>query len=1025
MPKNKLSKRLLSGVMAAAMSATALMAGLTSLTAYAGEELGHGDFNDGAGLPWHICESATGTMKFEITDGCYNILITNPGGLSNDGEGRWDCQFRHRGLTIEEGHTYRLTYSVWTDDSDARIYSKLGDMTNDDAEMWHGNGTLLNLTYSQIEGKSQEEIETALKSASPSGQTIDYGMGWDDWKNKPLTANQWTTYAYEFQPQGSAKGVGEWTFHLGGTSDYNNFICVHENKVIKFDNMVLLDMTDDASDWIEEPVYIPTGIEVNQVGYFTKLAKKATLVLDGADATAKTFQIKDSSGATVYEGTTTGGDVLCDASNTYNQVLDFSDFQTEGSGYTITCDGKTSLPFDINNDIYGDLTSEAMNYFYQNRSGVDIKAQYIVSANPNGEKATAEDLARPAGHSNDVAYIQSKWVYIIPNDAAVETSNGSIDTTGGWYDAGDHGKYVVNGGVSIWTLLSLYDRDVNKGDVSKWDDASGTITIPENGNGLPDLLDEVQIEIDFFKTMQDSADGMVYHKIHDYKWTALAVSPADATELTNAGELTRIVKPKTYAATLNFAAALAQYSRLIQPYDASEAEECLTLAKKAYDAAKSTYQPYVKVQDELKDHTSLYAPLTQNKGGGPYGDTCVTDEFYWAACELYITSGDAAYKTDMLSYNDDSGKCFFVPTALYGGENNGSAGAFTWGTVGGLGTLSLSINADAMLEKGLLTADEVTEIQNSVKAAADYFIELENTSDFGVPYVGHDYEIDVWTLANGMEKRTLTNGYEWGSNSFVMNNAMVMGLAYDIDNEKQYIDGVSTAMDYIMGSNVLEQSYVTGYGERELKYPHHRWWSYQLDNTFPSAPKGVLSGGPNSQMQVPMIQGKGYKAGEIAPMVCFLDNVEAWSVNECTINWNSPLVWVASFLEDEAPYADGSQTTTSKTTTTGEDTTTTTVTTTVTTDSTTTSGDSTETTTSNGDPIDDGLIGDTNLDGKVSLVDVVYLNKYIAGSMNFNDQQMYNAQCVADAEGRINSADATALLEFVIELVTSLPQTTE
>ncbi len=1001
MPKTKMSKRLLAGVMAVASTASALMAGMTSLTAYAGQELGHGDFNDGAGLPWHICESATGTMKFEITDGCYNILITNPGGLSNDGEGRWDCQFRHRGLTIQSGHKYRISYSVWTDDTNARIYAKLGDMTNDDAELWHGNGQQLGVTYADVEGKSLEEITEVVKNASASGQNIDYGMGWDAWKNQPLTANQWVNYAYEFTPDKTAEGVGEWTFHLGGTSPYNDFICVNEGKVIKFDNMCLIDMTDDSSDWFDEPVYQITGIEVNQVGYFTKLAKKATLVLgETADATPKAFQVKDSSGATVYEGTTTGGSTLCDASNTYNQVIDFSDFTTEGTGYTITCDGKTSLPFDIGNEIYGNLTSEAMNYFYQNRSGVEIESQYIVSANPDGAKATAADLAREAGHEKDVAYIQSKWVYIIPSDADVETSNGSIDTTGGWYDAGDHGKYVVNGGVSIWTLLSIFDRAVNKGDTSKWDDNSGTVTIPENGNGVPDILDEVQVEIDFFKTMQDSADGMVYHKIHDYKWTALAVSPADATAKTNAGELTRIVKPKTYAATLNFAASLAQFARLIQPYDSGEADECITLAKKAYDAAKSTYAPYTTVADELADHTSLYAPLAQNKGGGPYGDTNVTDEFYWAACELYITTGEGSYKEDMQSYDDESGSCYSVETALYGGENNGSATAFTWGTLNSLGTFSLAINGDAMVEKGLLTADELDTIQKNVKQAADYFIKLEDESDFGVPYVGHDYEAEVWTLADGIKKITLTNGYEWGSNSMVVNNAMCMGLAYDIDKEVKYISGVSTAMDYLMGRNVLEQSYVTGYGENMLKNPHHRWWSNQLDASFPSAPKGVLSGGPNSQMQDPMIQGKGYKAGEVAPMVCFLDNVEAWSVNECTINWNSPLVWISSFLEDEAPLVGDVATTTKP----NETTTTTT---------TTTTG-----TTNKVEP-GEALIGDTNLSGDVSMVDLVYLNKFNAGLLTFNDQQKINAQCYEDET--INNADADALMKYLLGKYNSLP----
>ena len=96
MLKNKFGKKAVAAVMAAAMTVSATAMGLSSITASAAatgfEEFGAGTFNDGVGLPWHICESATGTMKFEVANGCYNILITNPGGLSNNGEGRWDCQ---------------------------------------------------------------------------------------------------------------------------------------------------------------------------------------------------------------------------------------------------------------------------------------------------------------------------------------------------------------------------------------------------------------------------------------------------------------------------------------------------------------------------------------------------------------------------------------------------------------------------------------------------------------------------------------------------------------------------------------------------------------------------------------------------------------------------------------------------------------------------------------------------------------------------------------------------------------------
>ncbi|MGN0592431.1 MAG: glycoside hydrolase family 48 protein [Ruminococcus sp.] len=111
-------------------------------------------------------------------------------------------------------------------------------------------------------------------------------------------------------------------------------------------------------------------------------------------------------------------------------------------------------------------------------------------------------------------------------------------------------------------------------------------------------------------------------------------------------------------------------------------------------------------------------------------------------------------------------------------------------------------------------------------------------------------------------------------------------------------------------------------------------------------------------------------------------------------------------------------TATATVTVTAESTTTETTTTT-----TTTTG--TETTTSTSGEVTEGLIGDTNLDGMVSLIDVVYLNKYLAGAIDFNAQQMYNAQCVADPEGNINSGDVTALLKFVVEIIKALPVTTE
>jgi endoglucanase len=113
------------------------------------------------------------------------------------------------------------------------------------------------------------------------------------------------------------------------------------------------------------------------------------------------------------------------------------------------------------------------------------------------------------------------------------------------------------------------------------------------------------------------------------------------------------------------------------------------------------------------------------------------------------------------------------------------------------------------------------------------------------------------------------------------------------------MDGALGGMDYLLGRNAMDYSYVTGYGTHAIEYPHHRFWAWLIDNTFPKAPDGVMCGGPNSGMQDPWVQGSGWKKGTIAPQKCYLDHIEAWSVNECTINWNASLAWLTSFVAQE------------------------------------------------------------------------------------------------------------------------------
>ena len=98
-------------------------------------------------------------------------------------------------------------------------------------------------------------------------------------------------------------------------------------------------------------------------------------------------------------------------------------------------------------------------------------------------------------------------------------ANYTLDLTGGWYDAGDHGKYMVNGGISTWTVQNQYERALIFGDTSVAPFADNTLNIPESGNGKPDILDESRYNVEVLLKMQVPAGntlaGMAHHKAHD------------------------------------------------------------------------------------------------------------------------------------------------------------------------------------------------------------------------------------------------------------------------------------------------------------------------------------------------------------------------------------------------------------------------------------------------------------------------------------------------------------------------------
>jgi endoglucanase len=552
-------------------------------------------------------------------------------------------------------------------------------------------------------------------------------------------------------------------------------------------------------------------VSVNQLGYYPagqKLASFATSV-----TTPQAWNLLDQSGKEVASGQTSifGADPYTDDNV---QEIDFSSFATIGTGYTLQVGGVSSAPFDISTSLYTSLKQDALAYYYRDRSGIAIEAQYA-----------GQDWARPASYTSD-----SNVTCYQGSDAAGKVWPGcsySLDASGGWYDAGDYGKYVVNGGISVWTLMDEYERDPKA-----WVD--GTLNIPENKNGVPDILDEARWELKFLLGMQvpvgQPLAGMVYHKLHDDVWSAVPSLPLATTA-------DRHLFPPSTAATLNVAAVGAQCARIWKTIDPAFSAQCLKASQAAWTAAQA--------------NPTMYA-VAFTAGGGDYSDTNVTDEFYWASSELYVTTGDAQYG-DFAQKSPDWA----------------NAQVMDWGHTAALGTISLALIPNK------LPTDKLNDTRKAIIGTADSGLADIAQEGFGVPL----------------------RSYPWGSNSTVLNTAMLMGLAYDFTSDRKYLDGATEAMDYILGRNALNKSFVTGYGANPVQHPHHRFWANQPDQGYPAPPPGVLAGGPNGIPGDPVVTAAGLTGNPQGKQ--YIDDIGSFSTNEVAINWNAPLAWVTTFLDQE------------------------------------------------------------------------------------------------------------------------------
>lgn len=576
----------------------------------------------------------------------------------------------------------------------------------------------------------------------------------------------------------------------------------------------------------------PLQIRVNQLAYLENAEKRATLISNSE--IPLTWELLDSSGKVQETGTTrpTGQDAL---SEDWTHVIDFSSAQVRGEHFRLRVESSLSPSFAIRGNLYERLRRDALRFFYHQRASTAItqlhaeEAQWVRSFSSSHPHADSNVRCR-AGEC-----------------LSLYGTSYSLDVRGGWYDAGDYGKYVVNGGIAVWTLLNAYERSVHLGrGVTHGADA--TSNIPESGNQVPDILDEARYELEFLLRMQVKQGlplaGMAHHKMHGLKWGGVPLLP----HLDDTG---RALSAPSTAATLNLAAVAAQAARIYEKYDSAFARRCLQAAERAYQAAL--------------DNPDIFAINTGNSesgddlGGGPYDDDEVSDEFYWAAAELWLTTGNKKYLSDWLeSVHNQS-------------EWGANQSAFNWKETAGLGALSLAVVPSEGQEEAIVRVQQrllrFAELL-AARAAAGY----GSAAPFAV----------------------------WGSNSEVLNTGLVQAVVYDLTGEARFRRGALGALDSVLGRNPLNQSYITGYGlPGRFQNPHHRMWA--PNPLSPSSrihpPPGVLAGGPNVNLDG---LGGGDPLRGCKPTRCWRDDPDAYGMTEVTINWNAPLAWLAGWAEENA-----------------------------------------------------------------------------------------------------------------------------
>lgn len=438
------------------------------------------------------------------------------------------------------------------------------------------------------------------------------------------------------------------------------------------------------------------------------------------------------------------------------------------------------------------------------------------------------------------------------NDWAKGSIKGSF-----WNDAGDPGFYPTNTAIAAWTLMNLDERFQGVNDSFKPD---------------PTLYDEVDFGTSLMRELILPGQNLAIAKLHTQ---IESYGPCPPYTKGNC-----VSKPETKT-TFAVARTLAQMARfqlqqgkqeLAKAYQ-SEARGALSNALTTPSVCRD-FSDFGGVGGIYPDNDN-YALWREPRA---FRDPChpdrnnIQDDEFAARVEVFLTA-------DRLGEKDVAE----LRRKVVGHPRFGEISEFWWGAVAATGNVSLLTAKPAGID--------LTPIRKDLFRYADERIGFMKV---GYPGVTKDARSNRWDSG---DRDDTDNNWRWGSNRMILNDGILLALAAeekaaagDAEAAVRYAGHAVRVMDYILGTNAMALSMVTGFGENAVERTH--------DCCVPDSEPGKMALGPNDWTNAddPDMP----KFGSLPGMKMMPRTGTGWAAREIAIDGNAPLVWLSWWASHRA-----------------------------------------------------------------------------------------------------------------------------